>query len=295
VVALLLRTQLDQPASPGTPGPAPPAAVAPAAPAPAFPAPPRGAVVLAGEAGDWAVGLAFRPDGRRIRLQASVVGPEGSGVDRLRVRFRSATAETAGRPCGPGCYLATRPFGAPPARVVLLVGRRRVSFAAPEEWPPKPAGALVRRATAAYENLRSLTIDERLASAPGNGIHTHWRVVAPDRLEYAIVGGSKGIVIGDERWDRASGGAHWIRSSQTPTRQPAPYWGSGPVRDAYLVRSRGSVRVVSFYAPALRAWFTVTLDAATARPSELSMTATSHFMHHRYGSFDAPLRIEPPN
>lgn len=51
-----------------------------AAPAPAFPAPPSGAIVFARELGLDALGLAVEPARGKLGLQASVVGPEGSGV-----------------------------------------------------------------------------------------------------------------------------------------------------------------------------------------------------------------------
>jgi hypothetical protein len=302
VVALRLRAAVEQP--PGTTAAAPaPASGAPKAPV--FPAPPDGAAVVAGEAGDWAVALAYEPRGARVELQASVVGPEGAGVAGLRARFRAITGsravEARGVACGLGCYRLASPLDVRPSRVVVSLsghGRERtVSLPAPAEWPPRPAAGLVLRAGAAYRALRSLTIDERLASAPGNALHTRWTIVAPDRLAYRIAGGSAGIVIGGVRWDRAAGG-RWRRSAQTPLREPTPFWGAGPVRDAFVLGSGRvagrAARAVSFFAPALRAWFTVWVEDATARPLELSMTAAAHFMHHSYGSFDAPLSIEPP-
>jgi hypothetical protein len=42
------------------------------------------------------------------------------------------------------------------------------------------------------------------------------------------------------------------------------------------------------------AWFTVWIDRKTSRPLRLAMTAPAHFMTDRYTSFNAPLRIEPP-
>jgi len=42
------------------------------------------------------------------------------------------------------------------------------------------------------------------------------------------------------------------------------------------------------------AWFTVRFDRRQLLPQTLEMTATAHFMHHRYSGFDAPRRIFPP-
>jgi hypothetical protein len=37
------------------------------------------------------------------------------------------------------------------------------------------------------------------------------------------------------------------------------------------------------------------IDKHTHRTLELRMTAAGHFMHHRYGPFNAPLTISPPH
>ena len=78
--------------------------------------------------------------------------------------------------------------------------------------------------------------------------------------------------------------------------QPQPFWQSAV--DAHVL---GSVNVhgrpawkVSFFDPKTPAWFTILVDKQTKHTLDLSMTAAAHFMHDTYGSFDAPLTIEPP-
>src|SRR5439155_268119 len=66
-------------------------------------APPPGATVLAGESGDRAVGLAVSPGGK---LQATVLGGDGNGVDGLSVAFRAGGRTSDATSCGPGCYRA---------------------------------------------------------------------------------------------------------------------------------------------------------------------------------------------
>ena len=76
-----------------------PQAAPAAAPAPTvssrFPAPPPGALVLAKQDRDLAVGLTVSPNGS---LQASVIGQQGAAPG-LSVSFATAPA----RPCGAGC------------------------------------------------------------------------------------------------------------------------------------------------------------------------------------------------
>jgi hypothetical protein len=309
VVALLLRTTLNETAGNAAGGQAPPPATAVAGPrtrTARFPAPPRDAVVLAGEDGKWAVGLALRPSGGAIALQASVVSPEGRGVSGLRTRFAVTTSRgvsvLAGARCGDGCYRASARIGAPPKQVAVTIAggeepARTLRFAAPEQWPPHRADRLIRRATTVYRRLRSLTIDERLATGFGRTLETHYTIVAPNRIAYRFSGGGRSIVIGARRWDRSARGP-WRRSPQTPLAEPTPFWGAGDRRNAYLLGSRrigGRIALVaSFFEPGLPGWFTISVDRSTGRPLALRMVTLAHFMDHRYGSFNAPLRIAPP-
>ena len=267
-----------------------------AAPPPRAPAssplrlPPRGALVLAKENGDLAVALAVRPAGRRVELTASVVGQDRLGVDGLDVSFRTGGLVARARPCGGGCYTAT--VSRRPRLVAVRFDRSAVSFELPASWPPRPAAALISRATRVYESLRSLVIRERLASSPTNGISTVYELVAPDRLAYRIRGGAAGIVIGSSRWDKDTPTAPWVRSGQSPIREPVPFWIS--VSNAYVLRATPSTLVVSFLDRRIPAWFEVSIDRRSYRTLALRMTAAAHFMRHRYGPFNAPLSIRPP-
>jgi hypothetical protein len=254
------------------------------------PPPPSGSLVLAREAGDLAVAVAVRPAGAGLGVQTSVLGQDGFGVPGLQVRIGSAT----GSPCGVGCYRAT--LNARPPVLVIRIGAATAAFRMPRRWPPPRADALVGRTARAYRRLKSVVIHERLASGPRVALETTYELEAPDRLAYQIAGGPAAVVIGSRRWDRLQPGGRWQRSAQTPLPQPTPIWRSAV--DAHVL---GSARVagrpvwlVSFLDPSVPAWFTVWIEKSTFRPLELRMTAAAHFMHHRYGSFNAPLRITPP-
>jgi copper transport protein len=247
---------------------------------PALPA--RNAFVVAGEDGDRAVTLAIEP--RRVR--ATVIGPSGTGVDGL-------TVQIAGRPtaeCGSGCYEADLP--APRRGVSVTIDGRRLAFPAPPSWPPRPAAAVVARATERFESLRSVSYLERLASSPRNKVVSDFTLEAPNRLSYRIHGGSSAIVIGDRRWDRVRGGP-WDKTSYSELPQPVPIW-QGPISNAYVLSRTARDVTVAFLNRRAPAWFTVRLDRRTLLPSTLAMTATAHFMRHRYSGFNAPRRIYPP-
>jgi methionine-rich copper-binding protein CopC/putative copper export protein len=260
----------------------------PATPRP-IAAPPPDAVVLAGESGDRAVGLAILPRGR---LQATVLGPDEDGVDGLSVGFRAGGKTVGSTPCGPGCYRAVGRLQA--RRVTVLLDSGPVSFRLPTRT--EHAGSLVARARRAYASLKSLVIHERLASSPRDRITTTWHIVAPDRLTYVTSEGSRAIVVGGERWDADANGK-LVRSAQTPLQLPGSQWGPRWLNARALGWTRvGGIRarLVSFFDPQLPGWFELAMDPRTSRPLELQMTAAAHFMHHRYTDFNRPTRIEPP-
>jgi hypothetical protein len=272
----------------------------PAASETSFPSPPASALALAHEDRDLAVGLAVSQRGRRLALQASVVGQE-SPAGGLDVAFRLPRRETVpARACGPGCYRAEIPATPQPhaVRVTMRGGGRpdsSVAFTLPATLTGQPGAALVAQAERTWRSLHTLVVHDHLASGPDNGITTLWRFVAPDRQTYVIRNGPQAVVIGARRWDKLPG-HDWQASQQDPIRQPIPLWEA--VSNARLLGTttlRGRpVWKVAFFDPQIHAWFTIWVDRETARTLELRMTAQAHFMHQVYGPFDRPLRIVPP-
>jgi hypothetical protein len=268
-------------------------------------APPPNSVVLAREAGDLAVGLALQPGRSAITLVASVLGPDGTGLSGLNsaltLTSAAGTRTSTGRDCGPGCYEATLTGidGRPTTATVQLSGQGRnvsATFALPKAWPPPRATNLVRQATVAYHELRTLVTHERLASDLTHAIATVYRAAAPNRLQLTTSTGTHAIIIGNRRWDKTRG-QRWRESPQSPIRSIIPYWVTAPVNPRLLGSDTvggHATSIVSFVTPQVPAWFTVWIDKKTHRVLELRMTAAAHFMHHRYGPFNAPLTIKPP-
>jgi hypothetical protein len=143
-------------------------------------------------------------------------------------------------------------------------------------------------AMSAYARLHTVALDESLASAPTGGIRTSFVFVAPDRLRYAIKGGSQAIVIGTRRWDRPTGDAPWTSSPQARTTVMQLLWERAI--DAHLV----APHTVTFFDQATHAWFRVVVDPRTSLPKTVYMTGTSHFMVDRYSRYNAPATIAPP-
>ena len=242
------------------------------------PAPPRGAFVDAAQSGKLAVGFAWRSGVATI----TVVGPDGGAVG-LPVQIEGRAAAE----CGRGCF--TAPAG---RSVAVSVAGELLVFVVPEHL--RSAAAELRRATHVYDSLRSLTIDERLSSSPGNAQVSVFHERTPNRLAYKIVSatragvaGTEGIVIGSRRWDRSPGGP-WQPSPQSPIRVPTTYW-SAQARNAY---STGP-GALTFYDPQVRAWYRLRVDPRTERPVSLRMVGAAHFMRHRYSV--GSTTISPPS
>jgi hypothetical protein len=285
-----------------TPAPAAPASEPTPGSSSAFPSPPRGAVVLAKAAGVDPLGLALKRAGSKLELQASLVptfekpAPPSSASFELAGPGGRTTTVRAPASCGKGCYRATTAVTAPRRVTVVLPGHKpsRIAFAVPA-GRPTDGTAIVSRATRKWLGLRSLVIHDSL----GDGhvtLDTVWKIVAPDRIAYSISDGERSIIIGDRRWTKPAGSPKWITSAQSPVTQPQPFWQS-----AVDARVLGTVNVkgrpawkVSFFDPKTPAWFTILVDKRTMHTLDVRMTANAHFMHDTYGSFDAPLTIEPP-
>ncbi len=286
------------PASPAAaPAPAPTAATTLAIDSTSTPTPPAGAIVLAAEARDLAIGLAVTRQGGRSRLQASVLGGERPVRD-PSVTFGVDGKPLRGAPCGSGCFAVSTASTPRTVRVTVTgSGRAPVaaSFAVPAGAAGPSAAAFVARAERTWRGLRTLVDRDRLSSGPGTAIETLWRFQAPSRYTYAITNGPAAVSIGQRRWDKLPGHA-WQASEQDPIAEPIPLWES--VSNAHLLGTatlRGRrVQVASFFDPTIHAWFTIWVDPRTMRTLEVRMTAREHFMHDVYGGFDTRLRIVPP-
>lgn len=278
-----------------------PATVAPAVKR--FPSPPPGAFVTARSDDAHALALAVSQQPGAVALQASDLDENGNGTSGLHVSFavtsKSSTARQAATACGPGCYRASVQLDSHPlevqVRVVRAARTTTWNVSLPATWPAADATTIVRRATATWKQLRSLRYRERLASDDIHSVTSSWQIVAPDRLAYQIEGGSQAVIIGLHRWDRPQGGA-WVKSSAIRLHQPEPFWVSWT--DAHVV-STGTLRGrpvwnVSFFDPRTPGWFLAAIDRTSYRTLDVRMTATAHFMHDSYSSFNTSIKIDPP-
>jgi hypothetical protein len=255
-----------------------------------FPAPPPGAVVYSRQMGADGLALGVVPKRGHVLAQVSVVGPQGSGVSGLGVHVNGARA----RECGAGCYRTN--VSGKPTSVEVSVRSTTWRVALPAAWPPRDATVLLERAGRAWRSLHSLSFHERLASDSVHSTKSSWRVQAPDRVAYQVVGGWAGVVVGGRRWDRSPASRRWKPSVQSRLTQPVPGWvrvADAHVLGTTVVGGRPAWRI-SFFDPGTPGWFTVAIDRQNFYTLDSRMTATSHFMHDVYGSFNTTPPITPP-
>jgi hypothetical protein len=222
----------------------------------------------------YGVALAVEPQ----RLTLVVLSPAGGGASGLDVTIDGRTPAA----CGSGCYRTT---GTARAGVDVVVDGLKTTFSLPETVTP--ATALVRRLSARFRAFDSVEYVESLASGPGTGVLSAWRLEKPNRLSYSV-GGAQAIVIGARRWDRDAGSKRWVESPQDPLVMPATQWSE--VSNAFGI----GPGVVTFEDPTVPAFFTVRFDPQTLRPRVMDMTAPAHFMTDRYVRFDSGAAVRPP-
>jgi hypothetical protein len=266
-----------------------PAAAAPSTPASTdtFPAPPKNAVVFSRQLGDKVLALGVVPGKTATKAQVSVLDGQGKGVRGLTVRIGERPAAA----CGAGCYARTLPTARPQA-IDVEVGSEAWHVSLPKQWPPQPASALLARATRVYRDLRTLVIDDHLASDAKHAVDTVWTIEAPDKLRYEVKNGPAAIIIGTKRWDTVAGGK-WQSSNQTRLSQPTPFWKTWA--NAFVLDGTKTAWRVSFFDPKTPGWYELTIDKRSLRTLEMRMFAEAHFMHDRYSGFNRPVAITPPS
>src|SRR5437867_1610972 len=227
-------------------------------------------VALAEHDHDVLVGLGVRAGGP---VDIVVVPSDESDLSPSEVRVRLAgelwTSGSSASSCGPRCLrfglavLAGRPSTIEVAVVRTKTPAARVDMQLPARLPPS-AGPAFRRARTEMLRLRSLAMDETLGTGLSAPVVSHWTFEAPDRMRYAIEGGSQAVVIGTRRWDRDGG--RWERTEATRLRVPAFPWQSAVgarLVGAGMLGGR-PVRVLAVHKPDAEfpTWFLLDVDNA---------------------------------
>lgn len=253
------------------------------------PEPDQAGAVAAGEAGDLAV-AAQREGSRRVRF--TVLAADGSAPRTLAIVAGGRVATPCRRTVDVCWEAPASPAaGLLPVRV-LRPGRPPVSAALdlPAADAPRAAG-LVRQTGQALRRLRSVRIDNVIASDPTHSVATHFTVQTPDRLIIDVLGGVKSRIIGTHRWDLQNGS--WVERSSEPVRVPDPFWAQGAVA-AYVRRADARTVDATLAVPEGPTFFRIIVDRRTHLVQRLWMVTAAHFMHERYFDFNSAPPITPP-
>jgi hypothetical protein len=265
-----------------------------------YPAPLQGAIVSSRQFGSDGLGVSLLPRDGKLLVQVSAVGPQGNGLPGLDVGVTAGSRPGAVTSCGKGCYGASLPAARAGSQIILQVrsGSRSVRWpvTVPAASAYRDASPVVLRAARTWRSLRTLAMHERLASTAAPPLRSAWRIQAPDRLTYAIDGGSSAVIVGARRWDRETASSRWVESPQSPVTQPFPAWQLAT--DAHVVGTasvdgRPAMRI-TFFDPGIPAWFEILVDRTSLRTLQSRMIAASHFMVDDFSGFNSTPPVEPP-
>src|SRR4051794_9306075 len=170
--------------------------------------PPVPTTVFGRQARDLAVGIAAQRRGQKVSIRTTVFAQDGTPKRGLDIAVRGAGGWEPSSACGAGRYCGEVAVDSPRPRLRVRLTRpaggvSTLSMTLPRNPQTRRATALVRATGAAFLALRSVIIDEVLASGPPYApLLTQFSYVAPDRLNYRIAGAGQAVVIGSNRWDR---------------------------------------------------------------------------------------------
>jgi copper transport protein len=253
------------------------------------PAPLATGPVAAGEASDLAV-AAQRIGNRRARF--TVLAQDGSASRALAV-VSNGTLATPCLKTVDVCFEAPVGRGAEKLAVtVLRPGRGAVKTVLdlPAADAPRATG-LVRQTVTALHRLRSVRIENDLASDPIHSVHTTFIANSPDRLSIDVRGGTQSRLIGGHRWDLQDG--RWVRQPIQPSREPDPFWASGQVA-AYRTGQTKDSEFVTLAVNEGPTFFRLEVDRRTHLVRRLWMITAAHFMHETYLDPNTAPEVTPP-
>ena len=236
---------------------------------------------------DLLIGLAAQAGGPIEIAAVRAEDPLPAGDVKIALDGRDVESE----PCGRGCSrIQASVLDGRPRVVIVRVGSASVPFRLPRRLPPS-GSRVFSHARETMDALRSYRFTERLSSGQG-AIFTRLDVQAPDRLRLRTNTGFRSVIIGKTRWDFLDG--RWERQS-FPGLDVRDVLMWSHVRSPRIVgrKPNGAQELAGFGLQPVPAWFRLTVEPS-GRVSEAQMTASSHFMRHRYSAFDHGAEITPP-
>jgi hypothetical protein len=245
------------------------------------------ALALAQHRRDLLIGLAAKPGGPVEIAAVRAEDPIPAADVKISVDGFDVQSEACGRGCSriQAPVLSGRSIG-----VTVHVGSSSVRFSLPRRLPPSGAGPF-ERARRTMGALSSYHFTERLSSGHG-AIFTQLDVQAPDRLRLRTNTGFRSVIIGKTRWDFLDGRWERARFPGLAVRDVLMWYHANTPRIVGR-EANGDVKLAGYGRKPVPAWFRLTVERS-GRVTEAEMTASSHFMLHRYSAFDRGAQITPP-
>lgn len=264
-------------------------------------------VTIAGAAGTTLVDLTIGPTGSGPAvLSVTLRDPSGVTLDDAAVTLRLTPPESGtpqdvpltargGRYTGLGdlarigawqIVASVTPPGGTTAQVTFAL-----------DLPTGGARMILAQSDLAMNRLTSLS-ERQMIGAGGPAITTYYQWAAPDRLRLRSDAGSETIIIGKQRYDRASG--NWI-----PSAWPDPGGYRWPIYD--YARTAAEVTllrretiedtpcwVLSFLDTPSGGRITLWIGEADGLVRRQQMFAVGHYMESVFSDFNAPVTITAP-
>ncbi len=268
---------------------------------------------LADAAGSDVVALTITPPRPGpVRLRVKIVGIDATsarvvvvtGVSKHGVHFLAQLAA-----CGNGCFDGTASVQTADTwtfTVHATTPRAPLTVRLTAPVPAPDAQTTLTHVVANMGRLRSLRVDERLASRVGGPIiRTEFRFVAPDRFTYNETGAAQAsaVIIAHRRYDRDTPTAPWVAGDWgTPDGFT---WPRGFYTDlwnpATAIRMLGPANlhgtpthIIAFATTKTDAWFRLWIGDGDGLVHRMEMRARSHTMNQDYDNFNQPISIVAP-
>jgi copper transport protein len=195
---------------------------------------------------------------------------------------------------------ATGPAPASAPATTILQPYTPPSFVAPEvptSITPTPSASgdpialeWLAKADAAMNALKSLIEDQVVRDNAGNQLRVRFEFNAPDRMRYSIENGPTSVQIGSSDYQQKPDGTWFANRRGVPFVWPQ--FAYATVAEQARVSDIGALKVVDFV------WngfdFKLTIDPATARIVQYSLTDGARTVEGKYSAFDAAPTIEAP-